>query len=120
MAGVPDVQTFRRWLEVPVSPSLPDTDLQRVIDAEVAGQVLTCRVPMTDPPVDSGQIPAPDLEAWPADLVQALLRRVGRELAARGLPTGLVGDGEYGPARLPFFDSEIERLEGPRRKVVFG
>jgi hypothetical protein len=32
----------------------------------------------------------------------------------------MLGDAEFGPTRLPSFDAEIERLEGPDRRVVFG
>ena len=56
-----------------------------------------------------------------ADLTQAIYRRVAREIAARGIPLGMLGaDTEYGTARLSRWDAEIERLEGPSRRVVFG
>jgi hypothetical protein len=55
-------------------------------------------------------------------LAQALYRRVGREVAGKGVPLGLVGDpaSESGALMLATFDAEVERLEGPARMVVFG
>jgi len=94
----------RAWLQVPAT-SLSDAQLQQVLDAETYAQARACRV--------DSMYPQPNLE-------QALLRRVGRSVAARGVPLGLLGDAEFGPTRLPAFDAEIERLEGPDRVVVFG
>lgn len=101
-----DLQHIRSWVGVPTT-SVSDEQLQQVVDAESRSQARICRVPAE---------PAP----YPQDLEQALYRRVARHLAAKSIPTGLVGVGEYGPSRLPYFDAEIERLEGPVRMVVFG
>ena len=39
-----------------------------------------------------------------------------RELAARNVPLGILNDqSEFGPTRLPQYDAEINRLEGPYR-----
>ena len=94
----------RAWIGVPAT-SIDDAQLQRVLDAETYAQAKACRV--------DSMYEQPNLE-------QALLRRVGRTVAARGIPLGMLGDAEYGPTRLPSFDAEIERLEGPDRQVVFG
>ena len=100
----PSVAEVRAWLQVPVS-AVADEALQQVIDAEVILQAAAVRVPRG---------PAPDL-------VTAINRRVGRHLASRQVPLGLMGaDAEYGPNRLARWDAEIERLEGPRRILVFG
>ena len=117
--GLPSIETIRHWLQVSAT-MVDDEELARVSWAEVRGQINACRVPMISPADDPVDVPEPDYDAWPSDLVQALLRRVGRQLAARGIPLGLVGEGEYGPARLPSFDAEIERLEGPLRRFAFG
>lgn len=99
----PTVAQVRNWTGVTVG-SISDTDLQIIIDAEVCAQARVCRV---DP--------------YTPDLYQAVLRRCGRELAARGIPLGVTsGESEYGPARLATFDAEVERLEGPLRIVVTG
>ena len=105
MAG-PPIGDVRAWLQVP-STTLTDPQLQQVVDAETLLQARACRVP------DDGTLTP--------DLVQAIYRRVGREVAARGVPLGLLGaDAEYGPSRLSRWDAEIDRLEGPNRRVVFG
>jgi hypothetical protein len=96
----------RAWLQVPVS-TLSDPQLQQVLDAETLLQARACRLP------EDGTLTP--------DLIQAVYRRVGREVAARGVPLGMLGaDSEYGPSRLSRWDSEIDRLEGPNRVVVFG
>jgi len=94
----------RAWCGVPTT-SIDDTTLQQVLDAETYVQARACRI--------DSMYPQPNLE-------QALLRRVARTVAARGVPLGMLGDAEFGPTRLPAFDTEIERLEGPDRLVVFG
>jgi hypothetical protein len=102
----PSVDEVRAWVQVPAT-AVSDPQMQQVIDAEVALQCVACRVPR-----DAIVVP---------ELTQAIYRRVGRHIAARGVPLGLMGaDAEYGPTRLARWDAEIERLEGTRRVVVFG
>jgi hypothetical protein len=99
----PTTDQVREWTGVSAS-SIDEVALQIIVDAEVYGQAEVCRV-----------------EPYTPNLYQAVLRRCARELAARGLPLGLMsGEAEYGPARIPSFDAEIERLEGPSRIVVTG
>lgn len=85
--------------------SWTDTQIQGAIDAEAAAQAAACRIP--DP--------------VPADLLEALKRRVARNLAMRGLPLAVLqGDAEVGSSILPGRDPEVRRLEGPHRKWVIG
>ena len=106
-AAPPPVDDVRAWIRVPAT-LLPDEQLQQVIDAEALIQARLCRIPE-------------DPAALTPDLVQAIYRRVAREVAAKGVPLGMLGgDSEFGTARLGRFDAEIERLEGPNRKVVVG
>lgn len=80
-------------------------ELQDALDAEAAAQRSLCRV---------GAV-------YPADLRQALLRRVTRNLALRSLPLAVLrGDAEAGDTILPGRDPEVRRLEGPHRKLVAG
>jgi len=103
---VPTIADVRAWVQVPAS-AISDDQMQQVIDAEVVLQCGVCRVP-------------PQAVVVP-ELAQAIYRRVGRHIAARGVPLGLMGaDAEYGPTRLARWDAEIERLEGARRVLVFG
>ena len=108
MAGVPTVAEVRSWLQL-ASTSVTDDQLQVVIDGELAGQAALCRVP-ADPAL------------YPDQLREALYRRVGRFTSGRQVPLGLSGDpaSEYGATRVPMYDPEIERIEGPFRVVVFG
>lgn len=83
-------------------------DVRSALAAELAAQARVCMMPLlpTDP--------------WPADLSEALCRRVARNLALRKLPLGhkeLIGDGVAVAARVEL-DAEIERLEGPFRTTV--
>lgn len=63
---------------------------------------------------------------WPSDttapeaLVQAVILRTARYLARRDTPTGVLGVGEFGPVRIASVDRDIEELEAPWRRVVFG
>lgn len=89
--------------------SFTDDEIQDALDAEAAAQRATCRVPA----------------AYPADLRQALLRRVAVNLANRALPLAIVqGDGEMGgagsAAYLPGKDPQVRRLERPYPRLVMG
>lgn len=85
--------------------SFPVEVVGDALAAETAAQSRVCRIP--DP--------------YPADLAEALCRRVARNLAMRGTPLAVpVGDSEGGPAVLPGRDPEVRRLEAPWRRLVVG
>jgi hypothetical protein len=88
------------------STSWSDDDVSGALEAELAAQRRMCRVPA----------------AYSADLREAVLRRVARNLAMRRLPLAVVrGDGEAGESNiLPGADPEIRRLERPYRRVPVG
>jgi hypothetical protein len=105
MSGYPAPGRVREWCKVSQS-ALSNEDLEVICLAEIDNQSQMCRVPVDGP--TPGQ-------------VAAYFRRCARAIAARGVPLGLTSGGEqYGPSRLPMFDAEIERYEGPTRMVVFG
>lgn len=106
MVTIPTVAEVRAWLKVSAA-AVSDAELSLILAAELASQAELCNV---------GQDPA----RMPEPLALAVYRRCGRTIAARGVPLGLMQSEEFGPARLPMYDSEIERLEGPHRVVVFG
>lgn len=83
-----------------------DAEVQSALDAESAAQARRCTIP----------------DVWPADLSEALKRRVARNLAARAVPIATYTSFEGGTTahRVPTSDPEIARLEGPHRKVVLG
>jgi hypothetical protein len=88
--------------------SYTEQELGDALAAEKAAQAARCRVPADD-------------AAWPADLAEALFRRVARNLAMRGVPLAVLqGDAEAGSLIPPGQDSEVRRLEAPHRKLVFG
>lgn len=57
---------------------------------------------------------------YPAALSRACLRRCQRQIAAKNLPLGVIGqDGaEFGPLTVPSWDAEIRRLEASYRIPV--
>jgi hypothetical protein len=106
----PTVVEVRAWLKLSTD-QVSDHDLDVIRDAEIANQTQECRIPADLAAV--GLLPAP--------LVATVYRRCARAVAARGVPLGYrSGDDEYGPMRLPSYDAEISRLEGPLRRFVFG
>jgi hypothetical protein len=83
-----------------------DGELSATLATETAAQLARCRMPAI----------------VPAELVEALKRRVQCNLARRALPLGLTGasgDGDS-PAYLPGNDPEVRRLEAPWRRMVVG
>lgn len=102
-AAMPDITDVNDYLG---DHSYADEQLQDALDAEAAAQRARCRV----------------RAVYPADLRQALLRRVMRNLAMRGQPFSILqGDGEGGGnSVLPTNDPEVRRLEAPHRKWTVG
>lgn len=98
---VPTLEQVRAWIQVPATV-LDDPSLQQVYDAEINAQVAYCLVA--------------DEAAYPAELAQALYRRVGIAVARKGFPLGVISD-EFGPVRISQWDAELERLEGPHRVI---
>lgn len=61
--------------------------------------------------------------SWPADLVEALYRRVAHNLALRGLPLGVQASfatSSVATNRVGGTDAEVRRLEAPYRRVSIG
>jgi hypothetical protein len=78
--------------------------------AEKAAQRSVCKVPADD-------------VAWPADLAEALCRRVAANLAVRKNPLSIeTTASEFGTSmfRVGGRDAEVRRLEAPYRKRVVG
>lgn len=102
-----DVDIVRHYLGSDASWS--DTQIAEALDAEKLNQAKVCYQP-------------PPEVMWPADLSEALKRRVARNLAMRGLPLGFqpMATDIGAVAFRPGHDSEIRRLEGPYRRVAIG
>jgi hypothetical protein len=94
MGTVVDVALLRARLMVPVSV-VTDEELQSFLDTCLEEQQAVCDA---DPRTEA--------------LDNALIRRVGRMVAARTLPLG-AQDTEYGQAFIPRWDPILQELEGP-------
>lgn len=101
-AGMPTLAETKEYLG---ATSFADPLITNALAAESSAQRSICKVPAS----------------YPADLREALLRRVARNLAMRGLPIAVLrGDSEAGSTVLPGRDPEVRRLEAPYRKRVVG
>lgn len=101
---VPGIEAVKSYLDVVGGTSWPDEEIQTALTAETRAQARVCRIPDT----------------YPADLAEALKRRVARNLAARSIPVAQITsfDGGQQVSRVPAWDSEVRRLEGPFLKVI--
>jgi hypothetical protein len=109
--GVPTLAGVREWLKVPAS-QLGDEDLQQILDAELAIVARTCRLPV--------EVEGEPEATYPPALARSVLRRCQRQVAARNVPLGVMGQegAEFGPLRVPSWDAEIRRLEASYRIPV--
>ncbi len=98
----PDLSSVKEYLGDAVRGK-SDALLGSVLAAEAAAQARVCRV---------------DEANYPADLAEALCRRVAANLARRSLPLG-IQDAELGGTRVGA-DPEVRRLEAPHRRLVVG
>jgi hypothetical protein len=87
-----------------LSTSWEPGQIEAALEAESAAQERICRVPGCD-------------DEWPADLAEALLRRVARNLALRKLPLG-IATSEIEATRVASTDVEVRRLEASHRRWV--
>lgn len=109
MATPPDVPAIRAYLG-DNGPSYSDSEVGEALAAETAAQAAVCRIPA-------------DVGPYPADLDEALCRRVAHNLAVRAVPLGVearITDVGAAITRVGGPDAEVRRLEGPYRKVLLG
>lgn len=106
VALLPTAAEVQAYLNSTGPTSFTLADITAALAAEQAAQALVCRVPA----------------AYPADLREALYRRVARNLAARSVPVASFSSFEGGATstRVPTKDAEVSRLEGPYRRLVVG
>lgn len=95
--GTPDIGAVKSWLG-PAANSVTAAELELMLDAAVTAQAANHRIPA---------------EEMPAPLVEAILRRVAKAVASKGIPLGMiVGDYEYqGPVTVRRWDAEINERE---------
>lgn len=97
-----DVQAY-----LPEYGSSTPVDIESALAAEKSAQAQVCLVPADD-------------AAWPADLTEALLRRVAANLEVRQNALGVsLAQSEFGvtQVRVGGGDREVNRLEGPYRVI---
>lgn len=104
--SAPDAAAVRAYAPAGSLEQITDEVIDGALAAETLAQAAAVRLP--EGPEDT-----------PADLREALLRRVIRNLSMRNLPLGVQAD-EAGGIRLGSNDPEIRRLEGPHRRRVVG
>ncbi len=101
---VPDYAAVKKYLDSVGETSYEADDIQGALTAESAAQRRACKIP----------------DNYPPDLGEALCRRVARNLAARQVPIAQITsfDGGQQVSRVPAWDNEVRRLEGPYLKAV--
>lgn len=100
-ATPPTLPEVRARLKVPVAV-VDDAELGDVLAGEQSNQQQVCTT-----------------EPYTADLRLALFRRCARQIAAKGVPLGILSD-EFGQTSLRANDAEITRLEGPYTRFPVG
>jgi hypothetical protein len=105
--SAPDLDAVKAYIGGEITRT--DGEISGALAAEKAAQSARCVVPADD-------------AEWPADLAEALLRRVFRNLVVRRIPLGYKADlSEAAVATTRIgTDGEIVRLEAPYRKLVVG
>jgi hypothetical protein len=98
--GMPDLAAVEEYLESIGGISANPEEIQNALDAEAAAQRKVCRIDAV----------------YPADLAEALKRRVARNLSLRMLPRAEAETGKFVPTN----DPEVRRLERPHRKWAIG
>lgn len=101
---VPEIQEYLDSIGSHASPEAVEDAYQ----AEKTAQAAVCAVP-------------DDESGWPADLAEALKRRVAVNLTVRGLPLGIqasMTEAAVGIARVGGGDREVQRLEAPYRVIA--
>jgi hypothetical protein len=114
MPTPPDLSAVKTYLGSDHSWS--DPEISSALASETAAQVRVVRFP---PDPDAPAAPLP----YPADLAEALCRRVAHNLALRALPLGVqatISEMAVATTSVGGTDAEVRRLERPHRKLVLG
>lgn len=110
--GLPALDDVRSWLGLAEDDHLDDGVLQTSLDAAITAQARMVVYPTDD-----------FAEEYVSDdLWEALMLRTQRLAARRNSPEGVVGlagvGGDFVSARVPSFDADIDRCEGPYRVIA--
>lgn len=112
MPTAPDLDDVKAYLGD--QNAWTDDEITAALAAEIAAQARVVQFP-ADPPEPAAPL------AYPADLQEALFRRVAHNLALRGLPLGVSVDlteSAVATTRVGGTDAEVRRLEAPHRRLV--
>lgn len=112
MPTAPDLPAVKTYLGA--DHSWTDEEISSALAAETAAQARVVKFP-PDPTPPAAPLP------YPADLAEALCRRVAHNLALRALPLGLqatVSEMAVSTRSVGGTDAEVRRLERPHRKRV--
>lgn len=112
MPTAPDLVACKAYLGD--GSSYSDTEVENARAAELVAQMNACKIPADLDPLN----PQP----YPADLAEALKRRILRNLTMKALPLGLqtsMSEAAVSTIRVGQ-DPEVRRLEAPYRKRVVG
>lgn len=116
MAARPDITDYEQ-VKASVAPNADDEILTPLWEA--AEDFVWQRIRAWYVPDAEGNPPDPVPPA-PASLGQAVRLMTARYYARRSSPSGVIEFGDFGPARVPAVDRDVETLIGPYRPVVFG
>lgn len=100
----PTLEEVNEYLASTLGLSYTETEIVDAMASEKSSQAASCKVPATDE------------EEWPAPLVAAFKRRVGRHLKMGPITIGIV-EAEMGGMRISGLDAETRRLEAPYKRV---
>ena len=109
--GPPDLSDIKAWLGLDAADTTDDVVLEESLAAALAGQDRVVAYPLDDA----------DEETFTDDLREAIFLRTQRLAARRNSPEGVVGisgtAGDFVSARIPSYDADISRLEGPWLRI---
>lgn len=110
---LPTLPELKAWLGLEAADTTDDVVLQQGLDTSLVAQDQVCFYPWS--PTD------PTIAVFPEDLRQAIFLRSQRLAARRNSPEGIVGfagtGGDFVASRVPAFDNDVVRLEGPYYKI---
>lgn len=111
--SLPTLAELKAWLGLAANDTTDDVVLQQSLDSSLIAQDQLCFYPWS--PTD------PTIAVMTEDLRQAIYLRSQRLAARRNSPEGIVGfagsGGDFVASRVPAFDNDVVRLEGPYYKI---
>lgn len=107
--SAPGVEVVQEYL-TSLGNTSSEASVAKAYAAELGNQARVCDIPEVE-----------EDEDWPADLIEALCRRVAVNLNVRNLTLGVqtsITEAAFGAVRVGGGDREVDRLEGPFRTIA--